>query len=73
MNFSFKNLLSEPLYWIESSMGRTKLLLALPMAYVFPRWAVKAVINKYGQAQFGLAGRWNTCTKRLGTTQLAPI
>ena len=66
--FFFKNLLSEPLYWIESSNGRTKLRIALTMAYVFPRWAVKAVFNKCVLAQFGLAGRWNTCTKRVRTT-----
>ena len=46
IEFSIENLICEPLYCIGSLRSRIKLLLALTMAYVFPRWAVKAELNK---------------------------
>ena len=70
MEFSLENLLSEPLYCIGSLRSRIKLLLALLMAYVFPRWAAKTVISKKTYEQFGLAGRWNTFTKGVRTAEL---
>ena len=49
-------------------MGRTKLRLALPMAYVFLRWAAKAEFFKYAEAQFGLAAV--LCMARCGKSAM---